>query len=276
MAGPTPVSALIHAATMVTAGVYLVCRMSSVFVLSPAAMFTVAVIGARHGALRGDDRASSQNDIKKVLAYSTVSQLGFMFLGVGVGAFTAGFFHVHHARLLQGLPLPRRRLGHPRDARAHPRRRRVAGHAQHGRPPEVHAASRSGRSLASWAAIVGFPLTSGFFSKDEILLAAHTSHHRSDPRGDRRRRDGRRRALRLAEWAGTVLYALGLAGAVMTAFYMTRLFIGIFFGEFRAGRSSRSGRTPAATATTTTTTTGKPLEGPGAARVAVADDGAAR
>src|SRR5262249_57175007 len=93
MAGPTPVSALIHAATMVTAGVYLVCRMSAVFVLSPAAMFVVALTGALT-AVFAATIAFAQTDIKKVLAYSTVSQLGYMFLGVGVGAFTAGFFHV--------------------------------------------------------------------------------------------------------------------------------------------------------------------------------------
>ncbi len=93
MAGPTPVSALIHAATMVTAGVYLVCRMSAVFVLSPAAMLVVAFTGALT-AVFAATIAFAQNDIKKVLAYSTVSQLGYMFLGVGVGAFAAGFFHV--------------------------------------------------------------------------------------------------------------------------------------------------------------------------------------
>src|SRR6185369_2924714 len=93
MAGPTPVSALIHAATMVTAGVYLVCRTAPVFVLSPAAMFTVACTGA-FTALLAATIALVQNDIKKVLAYSTVSQLGYMFMGVGVGTFTAGFFHV--------------------------------------------------------------------------------------------------------------------------------------------------------------------------------------
>jgi NADH-quinone oxidoreductase subunit L len=93
MAGPTPVSALIHAATMVTAGIYLICRLSFVFVLAPAAMITVAFTGALT-ALLAATIALVQNDIKKVLAYSTVSQLGFMVLGTGVGAFTAGFFHV--------------------------------------------------------------------------------------------------------------------------------------------------------------------------------------
>src|SRR6185369_80835 len=91
--GPTPVSALIHAATMVTAGVYLLCRLSFVMVLSPAAMATVAVTGALT-AMFAASIAFAQQDIKKVLAYSTVSQLGYMFLGVGVGAFAAGFFHV--------------------------------------------------------------------------------------------------------------------------------------------------------------------------------------
>src|SRR5690606_17794799 len=89
----SPVSALIHAATMVTAGVYLICRMAGIFVLSPAAMFTVALVGG-FTALFAATIALVQNDIKKVLAYSTVSQLGYMFLGVGVGAFVAGFFHV--------------------------------------------------------------------------------------------------------------------------------------------------------------------------------------
>src|SRR5690606_38440968 len=93
MAGPTPVSALIHAATMVTAGGYLVCRMAGIFVLSPAAMFVIAFVGVCT-ALLAASIALVQNDIKKVLAYSTVSQLGYMFLGVGVGAFTAGFYHV--------------------------------------------------------------------------------------------------------------------------------------------------------------------------------------
>jgi hypothetical protein len=93
MAGPTPVSALIHAATMVTAGVYLVCRMAPVFALTQAAMFFVALVGALT-AVFAATIALVQNDIKKVLAYSTVSQLGMMFLGVGVGAFAAGFYHV--------------------------------------------------------------------------------------------------------------------------------------------------------------------------------------
>jgi NADH-quinone oxidoreductase subunit L len=119
MAGPTPVSALIHAATMVTAGVYLVCRLSFVFVLSPFTMATIAVTGAAT-ALLAATIALVQNDIKKVLAYSTVSQLGFMFLGVGVGAFTAGFFHVFtHAFFKACLFLGAGSVIHAMHARIH-------------------------------------------------------------------------------------------------------------------------------------------------------------
>src|SRR5262249_57943328 len=110
MAGPTPVSALIHAATMVTAGIYLICRLSFVFVLAPAAMFVVAFTGALT-ALLAATIALVQNDIKRVLAYSTVSQLGFMVLGVGVGAFTAGFFPLFPPALFQAcLFLPAGRV----------------------------------------------------------------------------------------------------------------------------------------------------------------------
>ena len=128
MAGPTPVSALIHAATMVTAGVYMIARSNALYRSSPHAMMVVAIIGAVT-ALFAATIGVRQNDIKKVLAYSTVSQLGFMFIGVGVGAFTAGHLPPRHARLLQGLPLPRLRLGDSR----HERR---AGHPQDGRPVE--------------------------------------------------------------------------------------------------------------------------------------------
>ena len=150
MAGPTPVSALIHAATMVTAGVYLICRLSFVFVLSPFTMMVIALVGAAT-ALFAATIALVQNDIKKVLAYSTVSQLGFMFLGVGVGAFTAGFFHVFtHAFFKACLFLGAGSVIHAMHARIHDDDK-VAGHAQHGRPAQVHAASRTGRSSASTA-----------------------------------------------------------------------------------------------------------------------------
>jgi NADH-quinone oxidoreductase subunit L len=225
MAGPTPVSALIHAATMVTAGVYLVCRMSVVFVLSPAAMFTVALIGALT-AVFAATIAFAQNDIKKVLAYSTVSQLGYMFLGVGVGAFTAGFFHVFtHAFFKACLFLGAGSVIHAMHARIH--------------DPDASQDIRYMGGLRkympytfwtfaiSWAAIIGVPFTSGFFSKDEILLKAFTSGI-----GSQALRGGER-SFEWPSWAPTLLYALGALGAVMTAFYMTRLFILTFFGEFR-------------------------------------------
>ena len=113
MAGPTPVSALIHAATMVTAGVYLVARMSGVYVHAPEASQVIAVVGAAT-AFFAATIALVQTDIKKVLAYSTVSQLGFMFLALGVGALRRGDLPRRHARLLQGLPVPRRRQRDPR------------------------------------------------------------------------------------------------------------------------------------------------------------------
>jgi hypothetical protein len=136
MAGPTPVSALIHAATMVTAGVYLVARLNFLFALSPAAMTVVACVGALT-ALFAASIGLFQYDIKKVLAYSTVSQLGFMFIGVGVGAYWAGIVPPADARLLQGLPLPRRGLGDP----GLPPR---AGHAQDGRAQANSRRSRAG------------------------------------------------------------------------------------------------------------------------------------
>jgi NADH-quinone oxidoreductase subunit L len=231
MAGPTPVSALIHAATMVTAGVYLVCRMAGVFVLSPAAMFTVALVGAVT-AVFAATIAFVQNDIKKVLAYSTVSQLGYMFLGVGVGAFTAGFFHVlTHAFFKACLFLG-------------------AGSVIYQIHKRIHGtdASQDMRNMggmrkfmpvtfltfaASWAAIVGFPLTSGFFSKDEILFKAYTSSVAVAGSGTIGSGPSEITLFQWPSWAPTTLFTLGVAGAVMTAFYMTRLVIGIFFGEFR-------------------------------------------
>ena len=164
MAGPTPVSALIHAATMVTAGVYMVARCNVFFRISPTAMLAVAIVGGLT-AIFAATIGLAQNDIKKVLAYSTVSQLGYMFLGAGVGAFVAAHLPRRHPRLLQGLPVPRLRLGDPR-------LRRRAGHAQDGRAEEVHAHHlldlpggdhRHRRASSRFA---------GFFSKDEILAKA--------------------------------------------------------------------------------------------------------
>jgi len=246
MAGPTPVSALIHAATMVTAGVYLVCRMSMVFVLSPAAMFTVALVGALT-ALFAATIALVQNDIKKVLAYSTVSQLGYMFLGVGVGAFVAGFFHVlTHAFFKACLFLGAGSVIHAMHARIHGTdasqdMRNMGGLRRF--MPVTYATF-----VMAWAAIVGFPLTSGFFSKDEILLKAQTSHITSPVSGGVLA-PGTSRQTELVlwpEWGPGLLYALGTAAAVLTAFYMTRLVIGTFFGEFRGWTIVRKYRAPAA------------------------------
>jgi NADH-quinone oxidoreductase subunit L len=232
MAGPTPVSALIHAATMVTAGVYLVCRMAPVFVLSPAAAFTVAFTGALT-AVFAATIAFAQRDIKKVLAYSTVSQLGFMFLGVGVGAFTAGFFHVlTHAFFKACLFLGAGSVIHAMHARVHDadasQDMRYMGGLKKYMPVTFWT------FVAAWAAIVGVPGTSGFFSKDEILFKAFTSSIQL-PASARTLRLGSQDIV-LAQWPSwgpAVLFAMGVAGAVMTAFYMTRLVVGIFSGSFR-------------------------------------------
>ena len=229
MAGPTPVSALIHAATMVTAGVYLLCRLSFVMVLSPTAMFIVALFGA-FTALFAATIALVQNDIKKVLAYSTVSQLGYMFLGVGVGAFSAGFFHVlTHAFFKACLFLGAGSVIHSMHARIHDTDQSQDMRNMGGLREFMPATFAT--FVAAWAAIVGFPLTSGFFSKDEILYKAKTSFlpTRSfyGPGGVE---------IDSVEWTpmmGTLLYVMGLAAAVLTAFYMTRLVLGTFFGSFK-------------------------------------------
>ena len=131
MEGPTPVSALIHAATMVTAGVYLMVRIAPILHYAPDVLTTMAIMGAVT-ALIAAGAACAQDDIKKVLAYSTISQLGYMFLGIGSGGYAVGPVPHDHPRLLQGPALPRRRLGHPRDARR-------AGHEAHGRTAQVDA-----------------------------------------------------------------------------------------------------------------------------------------
>jgi len=221
MAGPTPVSALIHAATMVTAGVYLVCRMAGIFTLSPAAMFVVACIGA-FTALFAATIALVQRDIKKVLAYSTVSQLGFMFLGVGVGAFSAGFFHVlTHAFFKACLFLGAGSVIHAMHARIHDTDasqdvNNMGGLKQY--LPRTHLTF-----LVSVLAIAGLPLTSGFFSKDEILYSAYTRSVVSPSPN----------AFVWPEWTGTVLFAVGVTAAVMTAFYMFRVYFLTFHGEFK-------------------------------------------
>ena len=142
MEGPTPVSALIHAATMVTAGVFMVARLSPIFEFAPDALTVVTLIGAIT-AFFAATVGLVQNDIKRVIAYSTCSQLGYMFVACGVGAYGAAHLPPVHARLLQGAAVPRRRLRHPRHA---PR----AGHARHGRaedqdPAHFWAMMRSAR-----------------------------------------------------------------------------------------------------------------------------------
>jgi NADH-quinone oxidoreductase subunit L len=239
MAGPTPVSALIHAATMVTAGVYLICRLSFVFVLSPFVMMTIAIVGAAT-ALLAATIAVVQNDIKKVLAYSTISQLGFMFLGVGVGAFTAGFFHVFtHAFFKACLFLGAGSVIHAMHARIHD-----DGDAQDIRNmgglrkwlPRTHLTF-----AAATAAIIGLPLTSGFFSKDEILYRAFVDHtvspitaaHSYEP----------------PSWLGPALFWTAFVAATLTAFYMCRLYFITFWGDFRGwtvGRPSLLARQEAA------------------------------
>ena len=201
MAGPTPVSALIHAATMVTAGVYMIIRLNPVFLTSPEAMSVIATVGALT-ALMAATIGVVQNDIKKVLAYSTVSQLGYMFLGVGVGAFGAGLAHLmthafFKALMFLGAGSVIYGMHHEQDMR------KMGGLAK--AMPITHLTF-----VAGWLAIIGFPLTSGFFSKDEILWMAYHS-----PRGN------------------FMLWLVGFVAALFTAFYMTRLMCMTFWGKSR-------------------------------------------
>ena len=201
MEGPTPVSALIHAATMVTAGVYMVARMNPLFSRAPIALFVVALIGALT-AFYAATIGLVQTDIKKVLAYSTVSQLGYMFLGLGVGAYASGVFHLMTHAFFKGLLFL------------------SAGsviHAMGGDQEMPHMGGlRSKIPITFWCmfiatfAITGIPGFAGFFSKDEILEAA-----RSGPN------------------ANVWLWLLGLIGAGFTSFYMFRLIFLTFFGEPR-------------------------------------------
>jgi len=209
MAGPTPVSALIHAATMVTAGVYMVVRTNVIYRLSPTALIVVAIIGgltAFYAATIG----LVQNDIKKVLAYSTVSQLGYMFLGAGVGAFIAGIFHVvTHAFFKALLFLGSGSVIH---ACSGNQDMRTMGGLKKYMPITYWT------FLAATLAIAGIVPFAGFFSKDEILAKAFEAG-----------------ASNLNGYGSVyyVLWFLGLAGAVLTAFYMFRLVYMTFHGEFR-------------------------------------------
>ncbi|RLB65513.1 MAG: NADH-quinone oxidoreductase subunit L [Deltaproteobacteria bacterium] len=221
MAGPTPVSALIHAATMVTAGVYLVARTSFIFALSPAAMAIVAITGAVT-ALLAATIAFAQNDLKKVLAYSTVSQLGFMFMGVGVGAFAAGFFHViTHAFFKGCLFLCAGSVIHAMHVRVHDDDRSQDMRFMGGLRkymPITHVTF-----LLSCLAIAGCPPLSGFWSKDEILYKAATSHVIAP----------NAQAWMPPAWWGQLIYAIGIVAAVGTAFYMFRAYFMTFWGDFR-------------------------------------------
>jgi NADH-quinone oxidoreductase subunit L len=198
MAGPTPVSALIHAATMVTAGVYMVARSSAIYLHAPAAMEAVAIIGLAT-AFFAATIGLAQNDIKKVFAYSTVSQLGYMFLGLGVGAFSAGIYHVVTHAFFKALLF----LG--------------AGSVIHALGGEQDVRNMGGlRKKIPWTfwtmmcaavAIAGVPPFSGFYSKDAILAAAD----------------------RHAPW----MYWVGVVTAGMTAFYVFRAIFLAFFGNYR-------------------------------------------
>ncbi|HKP83105.1 MAG TPA: NADH-quinone oxidoreductase subunit L [Pyrinomonadaceae bacterium] len=202
MAGPTPVSALIHAATMVTAGVYMIVRCSEIFVHAPTAMFIVAIIGAAT-ALFAATIGLAQNDIKKVLAYSTISQLGYMFLACGVGAFIAAIFHVithafFKALLFLGSGSVIHGMHHEQDMR------RMGGLKKY--MPITFATMVTG-----WLAISGILPFAGFFSKDEILWKT---------------------------WSASIpfsklLWVVGVLTALLTAIYMTRMMVMTFWGEER-------------------------------------------
>jgi len=198
MAGPTPVSALIHAATMVTAGIYMIARSNALFSIAPLTMNVIAVIGLAT-ALLAALIALTQTDIKKVLAYSTVSQLGYMFLGLGVGAYTGAFFHVITHAFFKALLF----LG--------------AGSVIHAVSGEQDMRNMGGlrkklpitfwTMLIGTIAISGIPPFSGFFSKDEIL--AHAYEH------------------------SKTMYVIGVVTAVFTSFYMFRMLFLTFYGKFR-------------------------------------------
>src|SRR5262249_39980369 len=210
MAGPTPVSALIHAATMVTAGVYMVCRMSFLYAEAPGASAGIAWTGAGT-AVFSATIAIAQTDIKKVLAYSTVSQLGYMFLAAGCGAYSAAIFHVvthafFKALLFLGSGAVILAVHHEQDT-----------DKMGGLRPLIPWTQRWFASGV--AAIAGFPFLSGFFSKDEILLSAYLAH---DVPGHE------------------VLYALALGTAGLTALYMCRLHFRTFLGKSRVDAEVRS------------------------------------
>ncbi|MBZ5654996.1 MAG: NADH-quinone oxidoreductase subunit L [Acidobacteriia bacterium] len=209
MEGPTPVSALIHAATMVTAGVYMVARSHVIFEHAPMALMVVAIIGTLT-ALFAATIGIAQTDIKKVLAYSTVSQLGYMFMACGVAAFSAGIFHLMTHAFFKGLLFL------------------AAGSVIHGVGGEQDMRKMGGlRVYMPWTfltmsiatfAIAGFPPLAGFFSKDEILWRAYSS-----------------------EYGSWVYWLLGVTTAFITSFYMFRLWFMTFFGDYRGAEAHGQG-----------------------------------
>ncbi|HEX6279024.1 MAG TPA: NADH-quinone oxidoreductase subunit L [Pyrinomonadaceae bacterium] len=210
MAGPTPVSALIHAATMVTAGVYLVVRSNAIYQFAPTAMWIIAVIGAAT-ALFAATIAIAQNDIKKVLAYSTVSQLGFMFLAAGVGAFVVAIFHVmthafFKALLFLGSGSVIHGMHHEQDMRR-------MGNLKKYMPITWIT------MMTGWLAICGIPIFAGFFSKDEILYKTFAADNYF-PGG-------------LAFPGNEILWGVATVTAILTAIYMTRMMVMTFWGEER-------------------------------------------
>lgn len=216
MAGPTPVSALIHAATMVTAGVYLCCRLSDVFLQSPMALTVIAVVGTLTAFIAATI-AVVQKEMKKILAYSTVSQLGFMFAAVGVGAFTAGFFHVFtHAFFKACLFLGAGSVMHAVHAHGDANIFKLGGMKKFMPTTNI-------TFFVSCLAIAGIPIFAGFFSKDEILLgAASVALGHDGPLNP------------TLGWV--VLVGLGIA-ALLTAFYMFRLYYLTFTGEYRSAHA---------------------------------------
>ncbi|MFN3344207.1 MAG: NADH-quinone oxidoreductase subunit L [Chloroherpetonaceae bacterium] len=211
MAGPTPVSALIHAATMVTSGIYLTARLSPLFVMSPDTMNLIAVVGIATAFIAATI-GLVQNDIKKVLAYSTVSQLGYMFLALGVGAFGSAIFHVtthafFKACLFLGSGSVIHALHEEQDIR------KMGGLAK--AMPQTNATF-----LVASLALAGFPLTAGFFSKDDVLAKTFES-------------------------GNYVLWGVGLVTAFITAFYTMRLYTLTFLGEARYDAEKHPHESPA-------------------------------
>src|SRR5687768_4372019 len=207
MAGPTPVSALIHAATMVTAGVYMIVRCSEIYTHAPLAKFIVAIIGAAT-AIFAATIGLAQNDIKKVLAYSTISQLGYMFLACGMGAYVAAIFHVmthafFKAQLFLGSGSVIHGMHHEQDMR------RMGGLRKYMPVTWI-------TMCAGWLAICGVPIFAGFFSKDEILWKTWSTHTPGIPGP-----------------LSKALWIIGAVTALLTAVYMTRLMVMTFWSKER-------------------------------------------